>query len=219
MKKKEKNYLGIAICLLILFIIWTYIVKRVDVQMIGPKHSVVGLATMNRWFRHLTGVHMILYKLTDWLSLIPLFVVVGFTIMGLVQLMQRKNILKVDKDILLLGGFYIVVLVMFLFFENNIINYRPVCIEGHLEASYPSSTTLLVMCVMPTTILQLQYRMQNIKRRKILSIVLSVFTAMMVLGRIISGVHWISDIIGGLLLSMGLVTFYDGLVQYNKCLK
>ncbi|MGN1181580.1 MAG: phosphatase PAP2 family protein [Faecalibacillus sp.] len=162
---------------------------------------------------------MILYKLTDWLSLIPLFVVVGFTIMGLVQLMQRKNILKVDKDILLLGGFYIVVLVMFLFFENNIINYRPVCIEGHLEASYPSSTTLLVMCVMPTTILQLQYRMQNIKRRKILIIVLSVFTAMMVLGRIISGVHWISDIIGGLLLSMGLVTFYDGLVQYNKCLK
>lgn len=219
MKKKEKNYLGIAICLLILFIIWTYIVKRVDVQMIGPKHSVVGLATMNRWFHRLTGVHMILYKLTDWLSLIPLFVVVGFTIMGLVQLMQRKNILKVDKDILLLGGFYIVVLVMFLFFENNIINYRPVCIEGHLEASYPSSTTLLVMCVMPTTILQLQYRMQNIKRRKILIIVLSVFTAMMVLGRIISGVHWISDIIGGLLLSMGLVTFYDGLVQYNKCLK
>ena len=85
-------------------------------------------------------------------------------------------------------------------------------IEGRLEASYPSSTTLLVLCVMPTTMMQLRKRMQNPILRRCVCAVISAFIAFMVVGRLISGVQWLTDIIGGILLSAGLVIIYDSLI-------
>lgn len=108
-----------------------------------------------------TGVHFELYNITDWLGLVPLFVCMGFGILGLVQWIKRKSICKVDHDILILGGFYIITIAAYLLFESVVINYRPVLIGGILEASYPSSTTMLVMCVMPTAIMQLKSRIKN----------------------------------------------------------
>lgn len=128
--------------------------------------------------------------------------------MGLAQLIKRKNLFKVDSSILILGGFYIMVMSAYIFFEYVVINYRPVLIEGFLEASYPSSTTLLVMCVMPTAIMQLSGRIKNLLFRKIVISLIIAFIAFMVIGRLISGVHWVTDIIGGIILSMGLVMIY-----------
>lgn len=93
-------------------------------------------------------------------------------------------------------------------FEVFAINYRPVLIEGYLEASYPSSTTMLVMCVMPTAIMQFHTRIKTEWLRKIFTYVIIAFTAFMVIGRLVSGVHWFTDIIGGALLSTGLVMLY-----------
>jgi undecaprenyl-diphosphatase len=95
-------------------------------------------------------------------------------------------------------------------FEFVVVNRRPVLIDGYLEASYPSSTTMLVACVMPTALMQLHARIQNKTLRRVIDVVIILFTAFMVLGRLISGVHWLSDIIGGLLLSAGLVASYYG---------
>ena len=122
---------------------------------------------------------------------------------------KRKHILKVDRSILVLGVFYIVTLVCFLVFEVAVINYRPVLIEGILEASYPSSTTMLVMCVMPTAVMQFRRRIKNAVLWQWVSLVMTAFTVFMVVGRLISGVHWLTDIIGGLLMSAGLVMMYD----------
>ena len=96
----------------------------------------------------------------------------------------------------------------YIFFEINVFNYRPVLINGYLEASYPSSTTMLVMCVMPTALMQLNNRIKNQILRWCVASVITAFTMFMVLGRLISGVHWLSDIIGGALLSAGLVLLY-----------
>ena len=143
-------------------------------------------------------------------------VVLGFAILGLVQLIKRKNLFKVDYDILILGGFYIIVFTTYILFEVFAINYRPVLINGYLEASYPSSTTLLVMCVMPTAIIQMNKRIHNEKVRKVVKYAILVFTSLMVIGRLISGVHWFTDIIGGVLLSTSLVMFYNSI---NKSLE
>jgi undecaprenyl-diphosphatase len=151
---------------------------------------------------------MEIYTITDWLGLIPLCFALGFAILGLVQLIQRKSFLKVDYSILVLGGFYILVIASYLFFEKFVINYRPVLIEGNLEASYPSSTTLLVLCIMPTAMMQLNTRIRNNTTKKVILSLLAIFTAFMVIGRLISGVHWFTDIIGGVLLSTGLVMLY-----------
>ena len=207
---KKQNF-SIAWGLLAAFVLWTAVVSLVDVQAIGPRGSSVGLAALNGFFHNLTGVHLSLYLLTDWLSLVPLGIVLGFGALGLVQWVKRKSIWKVDRSILVLGGFYLVVLTAFVFFEVYAVNYRPILIEGVLEVSYPSSTTMLVMTVMPTAALQLKSRIQNPALRKSVVAAIIVFTVFMVMGRLVSGVHWVSDIIGGGLLSAGLVMLYDSL--------
>ena len=208
MEKKNKKRLALGVSLVVAFALWTVIVRFVDVQAIGPDGSSVGLATLNRFVHELTGVNWILYTVTDWLGLLPIAVALGFAILGLVQLIKRKSLWKVDYSILVLGVFYIVVMAAYIFFEIVIINYRPTLIDGYLEASYPSSTTMLVMCVMPTAAMQLNVRIKNTVFRRCAVIIIVVFTAFMVIGRLISGVHWISDIIGGALLSAGLVIIY-----------
>ena len=155
-----------------------------------------------------TDVHMSLYVITDWLSIIPLVFVFGFGLFGFLQLIIRKSLLKVDTDILVLGGFYIVVMITYIFFEVFVINYRPVLIEGVLEASYPSSTTMLVMCVIPTVVMQFKTRIKQKLIRKVINFLLISFMIFMVICRLISGVHWFTDIIGGILLSSSLVMFY-----------
>lgn len=191
------------------FVLWTAAVCVVDVKPIGPMGSSVGLAGINGFVHKLTGVHMGLYILTDWLSILPLGLALGFAGLGLAQWVRRKSLFRVDFSLFVLGGFYALVMAAFLFFEVFVVNYRPVLIEGVLEASYPSSTTMLVLCVMPTAMMQLHERMKRSALRKGILLVMGVYTALMVIGRVLSGVHWISDIVGGMLLSAGLVTLYS----------
>lgn len=207
---KNKKNLWILIGLLIAFVLWTMLISLVDVQPIGPRDSAVGFATINRFVHSLTGTHMTLYHITDWLGLVPVAFGFGFAILGIVQWIKRRSILKVDGSILTLGVFYLVVLAAYLFFEEVVVNYRPVLIAGYLEASYPSSTTLLVLCVMPTAITQLRSRTQN----RWITNAIKVFIAFMVIGRLLSGVHWLTDIVGGALLSAGLVKMYDFITEW-----
>lgn len=211
MKKQKSFYLSFIF--LSSFIVWTILVMYVDVKGIGPMASKVGFSTINNYIRNLTGTNMWLYFMTDWLSAIPIGIIGWFGFTGFIQLVKRKNLFKVDFDILMLGVFYIAVLMIYIFFERFIINYRPVLIEGILEASYPSSTTLLVMFVMLTALIQIKRRISTEHMRNICSTLIIAFTIFMVVGRIISGVHWITDIIGGMLLSIGLVELYHNIIN------
>jgi undecaprenyl-diphosphatase len=208
MEKKNKKTLVWGASLLAIFVLWTMLVCLVDVQAVGPEGSSVGFATLNSYVHNLTGVNFSLYVITDWLGLVPIGVALGFAILGLVQWIKRKSLFKVDRSILALGGFYIVVMSVYILFEMVVINYRPTLIDGYLEVSYPSSTTMLVMCVMPTAMMQLRARIKNDVLRRCVMVTIAVFTAFMVIGRIVSGVHWITDIIGGAILSTGLVMLY-----------
>ena len=198
------------------FVLWTVLVSYVDVRAIGQNASSVGFATLNGYVHNLTGVNMFLYTITDWLGLVPIGVAFGFAVLGLVQWVGRKSLFKVDRSILALGGFYIIVLAMYIFFEIVVINYRPVLIDGYLEASYPSSTTMLVMCVMPTAMMQLHARIKSDVFRRCVLISIAAFTAFMVIGRLASGVHWLTDIIGGALVSAGLVITYASVSDMYK---
>ncbi len=194
--------------MLVAFLLWTVAIRFVDMQAIGPQESTVGFATINHFVHNLTGVHMALYTITDWLGLVPLIFVMGFGALGLIQWIKRKRLLNVDYSILVLGGFYSVVMAVYILFEIFVVNYRPVLINGYLEASYPSSTTVLVMCVMPTAIMQFNARIKNDVPKRCVAYAITAFIVFMVIGRLISGVHWFTDIIGGALLSAGLVLMY-----------
>ena len=212
MKRNEKRILLLGISLVAAFIVWTAMVLLVDVKPLGQNGTNVGFATWNLWFHQLTGAHMMIYTITDWLGLVPVFVCMVFGMIGFLQLVQRKSLWKVDRDILVLGIYYIVVILGYLMFEMFPINYRPILIEGVLEASYPSSTTLLVLSVMPTLIFQANRRLQNEIQKKMIVICTTLFSLFMVIGRLVAGVHWFTDIVGGILLSAGLFYIYKAVV-------
>ena len=188
-------------------------IQMVDVHPLGQNGTNIGFATFNYWFHRLTDVHMTIYTITDWLGLVPLVVCLIFAGVGLIQLIKRKSLFKVDPDIIVLGVYYVVVILSYFIFEIIPINYRPILINGIMEASYPSSTTLLVLCVMPTLIEQIQRRLSSIAVKRIVTILAIAFSAFMVIGRLISGVHWFTDIVGGVLLSAGLFTVYKAVVM------
>ena len=210
--RKTKKIVSAGILLLTAFAVWTFLIQTVDVQQIGPRQSAVGFATVNGWFHRLTNVHWMLYTLTDWLGLVPIVVCLLFACVGLAQLVQRRSLLKVDLDILLLGVYYVLVIFAYLLFEMIPLNYRPVLIEGILEASYPSSTTLLVLSVMPTLHFQAERRLKNSKLRHGIKVLTVLFSVFMVVGRLLSGVHWLTDIVGAILLSGGLFLLYKASV-------
>ena len=216
---KEKRNLLTGVGLIGAFALWTVLIRRVDVQAVGQTGTKVGFADFNVWFQQLTGVNMTLYTITDWLGLVPIFICLSFGGLGLVQLIKRRSLLRVDSDILLLGVYYVLVIVCYLIFEMIPINYRPVLIEGRLEASYPSSTTLLVLSVMPTLMFQTYRRVENSLIRKAVATFVIAFSLFMVIGRLISGVHWATDIIGSILLSAGLYMLYRSVVMYTDKVK
>jgi undecaprenyl-diphosphatase len=212
---KEKRNLLAGVGLIGAFALWTVLLQCIDVQAVGQNGTEIGFAGFNQWFHQLTGVHMTLYTITDWLGLVPIFICLCFGVMGLMQLIKRRSLLRVDPDILLLGTYYVMVIACYLIFEMIPINYRPVLIEGRLEASYPSSTTLLVLSVMPTLMFQANRRVSNVMIRKAVAVFVIAFSSFMVIGRLISGVHWATDIIGSVLLSEGLYTLYRSAVLYT----
>ena len=217
MKNKGKKLLGIGFIFIAAFLFWTILIQKVDVQPLGQNGTDIGFATVNGCFHALTGVHMTIYAITDWLGLVPVLVCMLFGSVGLVQLIKRRSLFKVDYDIIFLGIYYAVVILGYLVVEMIPINYRPILIEGRMEVSYPSSTTLLVLCVMPTLCEQLNRRVENMFVKRSLNVVAVCFSIFMVVGRLISGVHWLTDIVGGILLSAGLFMVYKAVVLlYQK---
>ena len=213
MKKNEKKNLLIGSIFIAMFAVWTVLILTVDVQPLGQNGTSIGFATFNCWFHHFTGVNMVIYTITDWMGLVPVAICLSFAGIGLVQLIKRRSLFRVDADIMILGVYFVIVFLAYAIFEMIPINYRPILIEGRMEASYPSSTTLLVLSVMPALIEQIQRRLSDIRVKRIITIAAIAFSVFMVTGRLISGVHWFTDIVGGELLSVGLFMLYKAAVM------
>lgn len=208
MKRKAISQLVLGGILLVLFAFFTWSLTFFDVQPIGPNGSSVAYAGINKTVHKLFGVNMTIYNITDWAGVVAIFIALGFAILGLAQWIKRRSIRKVDSSILILGVFYILVFGAYVFFEFHVINRRPVLINGILEASFPSSTTMLAMCVLPTAMMQFHRLIKNSKIRNAVNVLCALFTAFMVIGRLICGVHWFTDIFGGAIFSVAMIMLY-----------
>lgn len=215
---KNKNMI-ISGCLLVLSILYTYLVRVVNVRVIGPMNTKVGFASINTWFNNMFSYNETIYKLSEILGYLVLGIAFIYFMIGLIELIKNMNFKKVDKDIIMLGVFYAVVILVYVFFEELIINYRPVMPEGNLEASYPSSHTVLALCV---GISSLFVSRKYIPKKYILitDIITIVLSLGVLLLRTISGVHWLTDIIGGIIISstllMGFYTVYEPIIIKRK---
>ena len=211
---KKKN-VSISIVLTIISIIYTFLVKTVDVGQIGPCASSVGFSKINKLFINFIGSNMTIYKLTEILGLMTFIIVGIYGIIGLIELVKRESLFKVDKEIISLGVLYVLMLMVYVFFEKFIINYRPILLDGELEASYPSSHTLLSICICVSSLIVSKKYVPK-KYLNITTFVTVLLLTMVLLGRTISGVHWISDIVGGIIISITLLSYFITVLNWKK---
>ena len=216
----KKKAIAAGICL-ILFLLLIVVIKTVDVQAIGPEGTSIGLAGMNGTIHEATGVRMLWHKITNYLGIFSILVVICFACLGLFQLIKRRSLLKVDREILVLGGLYVLLAVVYVLFEFVVVNERPIIMPGdeHLEASFPSSHTMLTFVILGSAITVLGKYVRSNWLRNLLQVVFGVLILVAVFGRLISGVHWFTDILGGILISAFLLFLFAGTLDHLETRK
>ena len=214
MKKIIRIKFAVTGVLFLLFALLTAAVMTIDVQPIGPLESRVGLATLNGFMFDLFGQDMLWYNITEIIGYIPIGVALGFAAVGLFQLVKRRSLKRVNASLIALGVFYLLVGALYVLFEVCVINYRPILIEASLEPSFPSSHTLLSLCIMATAIMRFCALLPDKTIRTAANIGAILITAVIIIGRLISGVHWFTDMLGALLLGSALIMLYSSVTQY-----
>lgn len=214
--KKNKQDVITCVGLFLIAIIYTIMVTKTDVRAIGPEFSKVGFSNLNSRFSDLIGSNMVIYKITEVLGYLAILIAVGYALLGLYELIKRKSIKKIDKEIIGLGVLYVFVAILYVFFEKVIINYRPILIDGVLEASFPSSHTLLAICVCGSAMMINKSLFKRKPVARYVSYISLVLIVLIPFGRLMSGVHWLTDIVGGILYSVAILSTYKVFLQYCK---
>lgn len=217
MKSLKKSYAIDSVLYLLVCAAFTVAVRVVDTAPIGYNGGTVGFSFINDYFQKLFPFNQTFYTVTQLLGYFALAVAAAFGVFGIVQLIKRKSLLAVDGDIIALGVFYVLVLITYAVFTKIPVNYRPVVIDAAqgLETSFPSSHTMLAVCVFITAGMQIRKRIKG-RLGAVLSVICAVLTVFMIVGRIISGVHWFTDILGGILYSCFFISVYKLLGELLK---
>jgi len=212
-KSEARISLVISVGALILFAALTFSVLTLYVRPIGPGGSEIGLSGLNEYMLGIQNsipdnIQRIFYQISETVGVVSIAVMFGFAVWGVVQLITRRSFKKIDLNLYFLAGLYAVMLVFYVFFEIVVINYRPIFVENALEASYPSSHTVLTLCVMISGAYVLCAKIKNRLGRVVLNVSAFVLAAVTVAGRFVSCVHWFTDIIGALFLSCALISLF-----------
>lgn len=212
--KIAQIYLCLSLVCLLLFFALIASLKLIDVAVAEPVGCEIGLSHINLAFKNAVGTNLDLWHVTEYLGFIAIACALLFALLGACQLIKRRSFKKVDKDIYLLALVYIAVMIIYVFFEKFAVNYRPIfLISDTSEPSFPSSHTMLVMCIMMTAAHQAYVRIKNRPLAYVSVIICALYTVFMVVARLISGVHWLTDIIGGILISLAI--FFTYLAAYK----
>lgn len=212
-RKAKSSFIVAGICA-VLFALLTFLVLKVDVQAVGPNASKIGLAGVNLAVNKFLGAQEIWQTITKVLGVLALLVGAGFAILGVLELIVGKSFSLVERDLVILGCVYIFMALFYAVFEVVVVNYRPMLVAGVLEASYPSSHTMLIVCILSTAMVQAGRRLSEKTARTVVYVLCSICIALTVFGRVASGMHWLTDVLAGLLLGLFLGMLYRGLCAH-----
>lgn len=214
---KNKGLLA-SIIMIIVTAAYTVALMLVDVQPIGPNGTKVGLATMNSIFQNIVGVNYTYYNIAEVMGYVIWAIFGVFALAGFVQMIKRRSIIKVDRNILVLGGMYFILFVLYVLFSKVAVNYRPIIMPGETmpEPSFPSSHTMMAIVVAVGTMMQLKYYVKRKSTRTFLMFDLTIIMLITVAARTLSGAHWLSDIIAGILVSLTLISLYCAVYNFVR---
>ena len=214
MKKNIRNII-MSFIMTVFSGVYVYLAKTLDVKAIGPNNTSVGFSTINKAYADMIGSNMTIYKLTEIFGLLVFIIVGVYGIIGIYQLFKRKSLFKVDREIIGLGILYVLMISVYLIFDKIAINYRPIIIDGELEPSFPSSHTMLAICTCVSSLMVYKKYVPN-KYNYLVLFTTTLLLTLVFLGRAISGVHWISDILGGVIISLTLLTYFYTIIKWKK---
>lgn len=204
---------------LIGFVIWTILVKVVDVQYVQMNNTYLGFynfnTTINDWVQTLNTKA---YDVLSTILLIFALLSVGcFAILGLIQWIKRKSLKKVDPVIYMLLIGYIVIAIFYIVFEVMKINYSPLSTITDLKSSYPCSHIFISTSYLGISFLTM-FKYFNFSKliKGILWAGFGVFTFAMIFTRTFSGCHWFSDVIAAILLSCFIIGSFAGFLILYK---
>ena len=209
MKKCNQTPWILAACFGALFVILLVLLLTVDIAPIAADGGRVGLATLNESVWKAIGVNPTLYKVAKYTGYLALLVAAGLALLGLIQLVGRRSLAKVDRELLVLAGLYAATLAFYLAFEVFVVNVRPTA----PEASFPSSHTLLAITFFGSALPLCRKYLQKKPICLCAQVALCVLLVVTTLCRFLSGVHWLTDILGGVLLGAALLCLFAGFVK------
>lgn len=231
---KKKTELILSAVFLILFIVLIILLKNVDqgafiaeadgngktalptdsipgesyvIEDVNAAVITVGLSQINE--KLLPPRNDSIFKITEYLGYAAFLTAFGFACFGAYQLFSRKSFAKVDSDIYVLGAFYTIVICLYFAFAHIGINCRPVFMDGVIEQSFPSSHTVLSLCVFLSAIYQFRRRIPNKTLRVSVCTFCGLLAVVTTVLRYLSGAHWFTDIVGGVLISASLLLAYS----------
>lgn len=205
----KKRLLITGTLLLIMSIVFTILITKVDISNIGPENSAVGFASINSKLTF--NYNEKIYKISEYLGYVALLIPVVYAGFGFIQLIKNKSFKKINRELYILAGFYAVILLTYVLFEKLTLNYRPVILDEGLEASFPSSHTLMSLCFSISAIIANKSMFKD--KFKLVNILLLILGVSIVLTRYISGVHWFTDIVGSVLISSTYITYFKALIK------
>ena len=207
-KKTTKPFVFLAIT-----VIYTLLITFVDRQPVGLEGTSVGFSCFNTKVRDAVGFNPAWDKITDVLMCISFLVAAYFALRGLISLIKEKSFLKIDKELYILAGVYVLIGIIYVVFEKIPINYRPFLSPGEteIETSFPSTHVLIVTTILGTGIIKLKKIIADKKIINVITVFSVIVILLTVIGRLLSGVHWFTDIIGGVLMSCTLIAAYDAI--------
>lgn len=163
------------------------------------------------------GTNKTFDRISDILLVVMLAIVAGFALSGLAQLIKRKKFKKVDSEIVsMIPSLLLLVAIYFLFDKVWVLNYRPILVNGVAEASFPSTHTLIAVTVLGMTMMSLPRYIKNRKQRILIDVLALIAMAAMAFLRVASGMHWMTDVLGGIVFGIDLVLVYGGALRVIK---
>ena len=207
-KNKLKINAILSGVLTLCFVLFTILVKCVDTAYVGATDKKIGFSSLNAIFYNNIQVSDLFDKLSDVLMIISIAIIALAVVVSVVQLVKRKSLKKIDREFYAFAIVLVLMVCVYVMFEIIDLNFRPVLIDGKVEASYPSSHTMLELTVFMCLMV---YGLSNLKSNKqkiICSLVLGALIIAVVLFRVLSGMHWATDIIASIILSLMLTSYY-----------
>ena len=211
---KKYGYFIASAVLLLIFIVFTILVKTVDVQYYF-NNTYVGFYSIKSKFGEFVtnfGKYESMSKMSDIILYLSFAYILGLFIFAVIELIKNKSFKKLNMNYYLVLGGYVLTAIFYFVFEIVKVNYSPISPIDNLKPSYPSSHVLLgcMFYLLNTFTAMKLLKPEKEWIKPLVFIATGVICLLLIFTRALSSKHWLTDIIASIILVSSLYTLFIG---------